>query len=1004
MEEVKQLKDIDVFEFHDTSFNLLMQKRIHKVLLVCSNYDAFMLEEDGRIDEQIFNEYVSLNLRYPPIFIKANSSEESFRKLENDNIDLIILMLSVGNIDTFSLAREMKEKYPGIPIVVLTYFSREISMKIKREDTSAIDYVFCWLGNADILLAIIKLIEDRMNVDHDVESVGVQTIILVEDSIRYISSYLPNIYKIILKQSREFMREALNEHQKMLRMRGRPKILLATNYEDAAALYEKYKYNLLGVISDISYKRNKKLDPQAGVKLCQKVKNDDPYMPFLLQSSNNEYEQVADEFGAGFIHKYSKTLSIELRNFIIREFSFGEFVFRDPYTLKEVCRANDLQTLQQAILNISDDTLAYHAGRNHFSKWLNARALFPIAQLFKFLRLEDFESLDEVRQYLFSAISNFRSNKGRGVIAKFDKNTYDEYLIFSRIGDGSIGGKARGLAFINSILKKNSIYNKFPGVLVTIPRTVVLSTDIFDEFMENNDLYRVGLSDASDEKILDEFVRASLPGRIHQDLYAFISVLKRPVAIRSSSRLEDSHYQPFAGIYSTYMIPRVDDSTLMIKMLTDAIKCVYASVYFKTSKAYMTATSNVIDEEKMGIVLQEVCGSANNGKYYPTLSGVARSINFYPIAPEKPQDGIANVAFGLGKLIVDGGISLRFSPKYPKKLLQHSTPEDALRQSQKKYYALDLDVESFVPSVDDDVNILKRNVREAVNEPPFRHVASTYDFEYNMIRDGVDWPGKKIVTFSNILNHNTFPLSEVLQTLLEIGQREMNNPIEIEFAVNLDVPKGEPKRFYFLQIRPIVQTDQKVDLDLGNIELGNTIIYSDQALGNGVINNIRDIVYVKPDDFSPSENNKIAGEIERINDRFVKEGRNYVLVGPGRWGSRDPWLGIPIKWGQISMARVIVESGLENYRIDPSQGTHFFQNLTSFRVGYFTINPYLDDGYYDLDFLKNQETYYEDKHVRHVRFKDPLEIQIDGKNNKGVIFKPNAVKRDQPGKHDDFTL
>ncbi len=993
MEEINELKDIKQYEFHDTSFNLLMQKRIHKVLLVCSNYDAFMLEEDGRIDEQIFNEYVSLNLRYPPIFVKANNAAESFSKLEDENIDLVILMLSVGDTDTFSLARKMKEKYPGIPIVVLTYFSREISLKIDREDTSSIDYVFCWLGNADLLLAIIKIIEDRMNVEHDVDTVGVQTIILVEDSIRYISSYLPNVYKIILKQSREFMREALNEHQKMLRMRGRPKILLATNYEDAIALYEKYKHNLLGVISDIRYKRNNKIDPQAGVKLCQKVKNDDRYMPFLLQSSDNEYESIAEDLNAGFIHKYSKTLSIELRNYIIRQFSFGEFVFRDPYTLKELCRANDLQTLQQAILNIPDETLAYHAGRNHFSKWLNARALFPIAQLFKYLRLDDFNSVDEIRKYLFSAISSFRSNKGRGVIAKFDKNTYDEYLIFSRIGDGSIGGKARGLAFINSILKKNRIYNKFPGVLITIPRTVVLSTDIFDEFMESNDLYRIGLSDASDEEILQEFIMAGLPGRLHQDLYAFISIVKHPVAIRSSSKLEDSHYQPFAGIYSTYMIPRVEDSTLMIKMLTDAIKCVYASVYFKTSKAYMTATSNVIDEEKMGIVLQEVCGSAYNGKFYPTFSGVARSINFYPIAPEKPEDGIANIAFGLGKLIVDGGISLRFSPKYPKKILQHSTADQTLRESQKKFYALDLNVESFVPSIDDDVNILKLKVKEAANEPPFRHVASTFDFEYSMIRDGIDWPGPKVVTFSNILNHNTCPLAEVLQTLLEVGQKEMNNPIEIEFAVNLDVPSGSPRIFYFLQIRPVVQNEQKTDHELDKIDLEKTIIYSDQALGNGVMDNIRDIVYVKPDDFSPSENSKIASEIEKVNEKFIKEGRNYILIGPGRWGSSDPWLGIPIKWSQISMARVIVESGLENYRIDPSQGTHFFQNLTSFRIGYFTINPYIDDGYYDLDFLKGSDAVFEEKHVRHVRFDCPVKVQIDGKNNKGAIFKPEKKRK-----------
>jgi CheY-like chemotaxis protein len=988
--EYKELLDARRYEFHDTSFNLLMQKRIYKVLLVCSNYDAFMLEEDGRIDEQIFNEYVSLNLRYPPIFLQADSAKKAFEVLEAENIDLIISLLSIGDIDTFELARRIKEKYPKKPIVVLTYFSREVSLKLEHEDLTSIDYVFCWLGNADILLAIIKLIEDRMNAEYDVETVGVQAILLVEDSVRYISSYLPNIYKIVLKQSREFMREAHNEHQKMLRMRGRPKILLATNYEDAIILYEKYKNNILGVISDISYKRGGKKDQQAGIRLCRKVKADDEHMPFLLQSSDIENEGIADELNAGFIHKYSKTLSIELRNYIIRQFAFGEFIFRDPKTQKELCRAADLQALQQAILNIPDDSLHYHASRNHFSKWLNARALFPIAQMFKYLRLEDFPSLDDVRRYIFLTISSFRSTKGRGVIAKFDKNSFDEYLIFSRIGEGSIGGKARGLAFINTILTKNRIFNMFDDVLITIPRTVVLSTDIFDEFMETNDLYKIGLTSMSDEEILHRFVSAQLPGRLHQDLYAFIGVVKNPIAIRSSSKLEDSHYQPFAGIYSTYMIPRVEDSTLMIKMLTDAIKSVYASVYFKSSKAYMAATSNVIDEEKMGIVLQEVCGTRSGDKFFPTLSGVARSINFYPIAPEKPEDGIANIAYGLGKLIVDGGASLRFSPKYPKKILQLSSPDQALRETQKVFYAVDLSAENFVPSTDDGLNLLKLDIKDAQSDPPFRHAGSTFDFENSIIRDGIDHPGKKLVTFSNILNYETFPLAKILQTLLEIGQKEMNNPIEIEFAANLDTPPGIPKIFYFLQIRPIVTSDQRIDANVDAIDPEDTIIYSNSALGNGLFHSINDFVYVKPDAFNPSDTLNIANEIEKLNDKMVKESRNYVLVGPGRWGSSDKWLGIPIKWAQISNSRVIIESGLSNYRIDPSQGTHFFQNLTSFRVGYLTINPYIEDGKYDLEFLDSQKAEFENQYVRHIRFKCPLKIIIDGKKNIGAIFKPET--------------
>ena len=976
-------------DFSDTSFNLLMQRRIHKVLLIASSYDSFMLEEDGRIDEQIFNEYVSLNLRYPPIFILASSAEKAFEILKTDNIDLVISMLRIGSSDTFSFAKTMKTLYPSIPIVILTHFSREVTVRLEKEDLGAIDYVFCWLGNADLLLAIIKLIEDRMNANYDVEVVGVQTILLVEDSVRYISTYLPNIYKIILKQSKEYIREALNEHQQMLRMRGRPKILLATNYEQAIELYEKYRFNMLGIISDITYKRKGVKDKLAGIKLCKKVREEDEFMPFLLQSSDIENKKYADELNVGFIHKYSKTLSIELRNYIIKQFAFGEFVFRDPVTMKPIGHASDLQALQNLILTIPDNSLEYHASRNDISKWLNARAIFPIAQLFKYLTLGDFKNLKEARTYIYRAISSYRISKGRGVIAKFDKNSFDEYLIFSRIGDGSVGGKARGLAFVNSVIKKNQIFNRFPGIIITIPRTVVLSTDIFDEFMEENDLYKVGLSDHTDEEILDHFVQAKLPSRVYQDLYAFISVVQNPLAIRSSSKLEDSHYQPFAGIYSTYMIPKTDNGTLMIKMLSDAIKCVYASVYFKSSKAYMAATSNVIDEEKMGIILQEVCGKQFGNKFYPTLSGVARSINFYPIDPEKHEEGIANIAFGLGKQIVDGGVSLRFSPKHPKKILQLSSPDIALKDSQKTFYALDMCPTKFVPSTDDGINIIKYDIKDAENDSSLRFAASTFDFQNNILRDGFVYEGKRVITFANILKHETFPLAEILRTLLEIGQKEMNNPIEIEFAVDLNTEKGEPVVFNFLQIRPIVDNDQVTNFNLQEVKKEETIIFCDSALGNGRIDDIYDFVYVKPEAFKSLESDLIASEIGLLNEMFIKEKKNYVLVGPGRWGSSDPNLGIPVKWAHISQARVIVESGLEHYRIDPSQGTHFFQNLTSFRVGYFTINPYINDGYYDLDFLGSYKPFRENKYLRHVRFEKPILVQIDGKNKKGVIFKPD---------------
>ncbi|MCB0805122.1 MAG: phosphoenolpyruvate synthase [Bacteroidales bacterium] len=978
------------YYFSDTSFSTLMRKRIYHVLLVSSAYDAFILEDDGRIDEQIFNEYVSLNLRYPPQFILANSKKEAMNKLKDENIDLVITMLSAEESDTFDLAHAIKKQYPDQPIVVLTPFSRKVSLKVDQSDLSSIDYIFSWLGNADILLAIIKLIEDKMNAEHDVDEVGVQTILLVEDSIRFYSSYLPNMYKIIFKQSLKFMTEGLNEHQKMLRMRGRPKILLATSYEEAIGFYEKYKTNMLGVITDLSYKRNGEVDKHAGIKLCEKIKDEDKYMPLLLQSSDAESEELAKSVKVGFINKHSKTLSYELRNFIFEFFAFGDFVFIDPNSGNEVMRAADLKGFQEILFRVPDESLNYHITRNHFSKWFRARALFPLANLIRDLRVEDFKNLDEVRKFMFDAIASFRLNKARGIIAEFYRESFDEYFTFTRIGEGSIGGKARGLAFLDSLIMRNKILDKFKNVIVTIPRTVVLCTDVFDEFMEENNLYSIALSEnATDQEILDAFTSSRLPFRIHEDLYTFISVIRNPIAVRSSSLLEDSYYQPFAGIYSTYMIPYIEnDERTMIEMLSDAIKSVYASAFYKDSKAYMSATLNVIDEEKMAIVLQEVCGDKYGERFYPTFSGVARSINFYPIEPEKPEDGIANVALGLGKYIVDGGLTLRFSPKYPKKVLQLTSPEMALRETQRQFYALDLKPSSFKPSLDDGVNLLKLRINEAEKDHSLKQIASSYDLNNQVLRDGVNYEGKKVITFANILQHEVFPLAEILDLILNIGQVEMNKPVEIEFAVNLSRKKNEPHIFNMLQIRPIVENKESMEVKLDDVDPASCIVSSNSALGNGIIDNIRDFVYIKPSEFDPAKSSLIANDVGKLNDRFLKEGKNYILVGPGRWGSTDPWLGIPVKWPQISAARIIVESGMENYRIDPSQGTHFFQNLTSFRVGYFTVNPFINDGTYDIDFLSKFDPVYEDEFIRHIRFEKPVVVKIDGRKNVGIILKP----------------
>lgn len=975
----------DHYEFAEIAYEDLMQKRIINVLLICSNYDAFMLEEDGRINEKIFLEYTSKNLRYPPQFTKASSSEEAFDLLEEKEFDLVITMLNVGKIDAFEMAKKVKKRYPKIPIVVLTHFSREVSMKLAYEDLSGIDYVFSWLGNSSLLLAIIKLLEDRMNAEFDIDVIGVQAILLVEDSIRYYSSYLPTIYKVIFDQTNELMTEGLNEHRKTMRMRARPKILLAKTYEDAVSLFEKYHQNLLGVISDISYSRNGKSDKQAGIRFARHIRKTDSQLPIMLQSSDEWDESIMQELRVSFINKYSKTLLVELKQYIRENYGFGDFVFLDPFTSMEEDRANNLHSLQVKIARVPPKSLEYHVSNNHFSRWLKARALFSIANVFAEKSREDFGNIEEVRSYLIDTIANYRRTKGRGIIASY----FDEYAVFTRLGDGQLGGKARGLAFIDSVINKYKIMYKWAGVSVAIPRTVVITTDMFDEFMEENELYTFALSNVSDEEILEHFVEARTPSRLKSYVRDITAFFNAPLAIRSSSLLEDSHYQPFAGVYSTYMISNNHpEKQVRMQQLEQAIKSVYASVFFRESKAYIAATSNVIDEEKMAVVIQEVAGRSYGNKFYPTLSGVARSVNFYPIEPERYEDGVANIAFGLGRTIVEGGISLRFSPKYPEKALQLSNPEFALRDSQKDFFSLDMDPDKFTPSTDDAENLFRLRIKDALSDASLKYVASTYDYEDHMVRDGIYESGKVIITFSNILSHNVFPLADILKILLEIGQREMNNQVEIEFAASLDVPEGQNKGFNFLQIRPVVETQERRRIKIDTLAPEKSIIISHQALGNGVIDTIRDFIYVKPDSFNPASTKEIAQVIDRLNSEFVSNNSNYILVGPGRWGSADPWLGIPVKWAQISAARLIVEAGLKDFHIDPSQGTHFFQNLTSFNVGYFTINPYIGEGHYDLEFLNLQKAVYEDQFVRHLKFTDPIIIKIDGSKKTGIVLKP----------------
>ncbi|MEG2163855.1 MAG: PEP/pyruvate-binding domain-containing protein [Bacteroidales bacterium] len=981
-------RDISEFYMKDTSFANLMQKRIFNVLLIASRYDAFMLEEDGRVEEHIFLEYMSLNLSSPPRVTQINNAEEAVIEINNKHYDLIIVMPAMQNNDIFRNLKELKARYSDIPIVLLTPFSNEVSRKLENEDLSGVDYTFSWLGNADLLLAIVKLIEDKMNIEEDVASVGVQVILLVEDSVRFYSSLLPILYKVVLKQSQKFSTEALNRHEQMLRMRGRPKIMLARSYEEAKKIYDKYSNNMLGVVTDISFSRNGKKDPEAGIKLCRYLRSKDEDLPIIIDSSDVENRKSALDFNAAFLYKQTKTLPVDLKNAVLRNFGYGDFEFIRPITGEVIATVKDLKDLQNTIFSVPDESILYHASRNHISGWLYSRAMFPLAELLRQRRVVENSNAEEIRQLIFDAIVKYRKMKNSGVVAIFERSRFDKYSNFARIGQGSLGGKGRGLAFVDLLIKRYPELSDYKGVSVSVPKTVVLCTDIFDEFMENNNLYNIALRDKPDEEILSYFLDAILPERLDDDFMAFFDVVQRPIAVRSSSLLEDSHYQPFAGIYSTYMIPYLEDRTIMLRMLKDAIKGVYASVYYSDSKAYMEATSNIIDQEKMAIILQEVIGTRYGDCYYPSFSGVGRSLNYYPINGEKSEDGVVDVAVGLGKYIVDGGRSLRFSPRHPASVLQTSTMEMALSDTQTKFYALDLKNIDTGFSIDDGFNLLKLPISEAERDNSLRGMVSTFDHIDQIIRDGYYDEGRKVVTFANILQHGTFPLADLLDMMLTYGKQEMGRPVEIEFAGNLSNDDNNSGALYWLQIRPIVDMKEMREDEIEAVAEDDLLIKSTSALGHGVLDDITHVVYVKDGVFGYSNNSFIAREIEKINREFLKKKDSYILIGPGRWGSNDTSLGIPVKWPHISASKLIVETAMSNYWIEPSQGTHFFQNLTSFGVGYFTIDVGSKEGVYDKIYLDALEAEYETNNLRVVRLPSPAIIKINGKKNIGIVIKP----------------
>ena len=1000
------------FYLKDVSFVNLMMRRIYNVLIVANPYDAFMLEDDGRIEEKIYNEYMELGLRYPPTFTQVSTTEEAAQVLRSTVIDLVICMPGNADNDAFDVARDIKGKFPNIHCVVLTPFSHGITKRMENEDLSIFDYVFCWLGNTNLILSIIKLIEDKMNLEHDIREAGVQMILLVEDSVRFYSSILPNLYNYILEQSKNFSKEALNRHAATMRMRGRPKVVLARTYEEAQKLYDKYSNNTLGVISDARFPLKsaakafgneveqeanpehgtdtfgREKCPDAGLRLFRYIRKTDPFVPLIIESSESDNRAKAEAEGFRFVDKNSKKMSVDLRRLMEEHMGFGDFIFRDPKTHEEIMRIRSLKELQDNIFNIPNDSMLYHISRNHMSRWLCARAIFPVSAFLKHVTWEKLQDVDAHRQIIFDAIVQYRHMKNLGVVAVFDRMKFDKYAHFARIGEGSLGGKGRGLAFLDNIIKRHPEFNQYENATVQIPKTVVLCTDIFDEFMMTNNLYPIALSDASDDEILKHFLHAQLPDSLIADFFTFFEATKSPIAIRSSSLLEDAHYQPFAGIYSTYMIPYLEDKYQMLQMLACAIKGVYASVFYRDSKAYMTATRNVIDQEKMAVILQEVVGKDYGTRYYPTMSGVLRSLNYYPIGDEEAEEGIASLALGLGKYIVDGGQTLRVCPYHPHQVLQTSETEMALRDTQTQFYALDMKHVGDDFKVDDGFNILKLRVKDAVEDQSLNYIASTFDPYDQVINDGVYETGRKLITFAGVLQHDVVPLPELMQMSMKCGSEAMRRPVEIEFACNIHADKTCD--FYLLQIRPIVDAKEMLDEDVRAIPDADCLLRSHNSLGHGISEDVTDVVYVKYDDhFSAMTNFYVADDIERINRKFLADGKNYVLIGPGRWGSSDHYLGVPVKWPHISAARVIVEVALKNYNIDPSQGTHFFQNLTSFGVGYFTVDTNTEEGgFVNKEILDAMPAVEETQYVRHVRFDRPLRILMDGKKQEGAVLHP----------------
>jgi CheY-like chemotaxis protein len=970
--------------------NRLMPFKVKKFLLVASLYDYFILEEDGRLHELLLKTYQQWNLGYVPHFVRVSGGENALNLLKKEKFDLVVAVMRLGDMDPFTFGRQVKEIDPGLPVIGLAYNTPELKRLLEMVDGSAVERIFVWQGDGNILLGIIQFIEDWKNAANDTQMVGVQNILLIEDDIDFYSSYLPLIFSVLRNLNENLLKEDLTFSQKLLRQSARPRVHLATTYEEAELVFEQFKNNLLGIITDASFPQNRVVNPTAGVHFVKKVLAEKPHLPILLQSSDAGAEMMARDAGIKFISKNSLTLLRDLNNFLSTQFGFGDLVLTDERTAVETRIAN-INQLFTAITDLPEDVLAGALTRGDLDRWLRARTEFALANSMQKFYAQAAQPISALGSQLKKIISDFRTASHRGSIVTYSRHFHEDYSQFSVIGSGSIGGKARGLAFMDRILAKYFDPGKYPGVAVSIPRTLVLGTDVFDDFIKENDLLNAAVADYSDSHMANLFIKASLPGKIVGDLRDFIKNVKVPLAVRSSSLLEDSLYQPFAGIYATKMLPN-DQSGDDIRFLNlvNAIKFVFASTFFRQAKSYINSTPHRIEDEKMAVVIQPVVGKLHRDSFYPEFSGVARSYNYYPVGQAKPEDGVVNVALGLGKTVVDGGVSLRFTPAFAGILPQFTSIKEMFNYSQRDFYAIAMRHAASIAFLEEDQYLIKLGLEKAEADGVLQFLASTYSRENDAVYDGISFSGPRIINFAHILKNDIFPLAKILIDLLKLSSAAMNCAVEMEFAATLDAQNVFPAQFSILQVRPLVVQDELVKVELDDRQKEIAFCFSDRVLGNGVSQTIRDIVFVKPDAFDAAKNPQIAVEVEKLNFRLREAGTPYLLIGPGRWGSTDPWLGIPVKWGQISGVKVVVEASLPNMNVDPSQGSHFFQNMTSLRIGYFTVPMDRAHGFIDWPWLETLPATDETAFLKHVCLPQPVTVMIDGRKSQGVILKPQA--------------